>query len=117
MEGILVKLVLQITSVILIVSAIIFTLSQISSLKDERKDMKYWEEATQKHYDNNLIEEKYFVLKDSYTSHLTTTLVSAISIILTGIFFLAIAKIISLLQDISLKINRRPQEEEFELLN
>ncbi|WP_255504953.1 hypothetical protein [Lysinibacillus sphaericus] len=111
------KLVLQITSVILIVSAIIFALSQISSLKKEREDMKYWEEATRKHYDNNLIEEKYSVLKDSYTSHLTTTLVLAISIILTGIFFLAIAKIISLLQDISLKIYKKPQEEEFELLN
>ncbi|MFJ3387449.1 hypothetical protein [Lysinibacillus sp. NPDC086135] len=111
------KLVLQITSVILIVSAIIFALSQISSLKEEREDMKYWEEVTRKHYDNNLIEERYFVLKDSYTSHLTTTLVLAISIILTGIFFLAIAKIISLLQDISLKICMKPQEEEFELLN
>ncbi|MGE8000323.1 hypothetical protein ACQKOF_16910 [Lysinibacillus sp. NPDC093190] len=111
------KLVLQITSVILIVSAIIFALSQIPSLKDEREDMKYWEEATHKHYDNNLIEDKYFVLKDAYTSHLTTTLVSALSIVLTGIFFLAIAKIISLLQEISLKVNRKPQEEEFELLN
>ncbi|MFJ7733720.1 hypothetical protein ACIQXF_17785 [Lysinibacillus sp. NPDC097231] len=113
----LVKLVLQITSIILIVTAIIFALTQISSLKEERKDMKYWEEAAHKHYDNNLIEEKYYVLKDIYTSHLTTTLVSVISIVLTGVFFLAIAKIISLLQDISLKVNRKPQEEEFELLN
>ncbi|MGE7675426.1 hypothetical protein ACQKMV_17880 [Lysinibacillus sp. NPDC094403] len=111
------KLVLQITSVILIVTAIIFALSQISSLKEEREDMKYWEEAAHKHYDNNLIEERYFVLKDVYTSHLTTTLVSAISIVLTGIFFLAIAKIISLLQEISLKANGKPKEEEFELLN
>ncbi|WP_053483891.1 hypothetical protein [Lysinibacillus sp. FJAT-14745] len=111
------KLVLQITSMILIVAAIIFALSQISSLKEEREDMKYWEKAAHKHYDNNLIEEKYFVLKDAYTTHFTTTLVSAISIVLTGIFFLAIAKIISLLQEISLKVNRKPQEEEFELLN
>lgn len=111
------KLVLQITSVILIVTAIIFSLTQVSSLKEEREDMKYWEEATIEHYDNNLIEEKYFALKDIYTSHLTTTLMSVISIMLTGIFFLAIAKIISLLQDINSKVTNKPQEEEFELLN
>jgi len=111
------KLVLQITSIILIVTAIIFSLTQISSLKEEKKDMEYWEEAANEHYDNNLIEEKYFVIKNMYTSHLTTTLVSAISMVLTGIFFLAIAKIISLLQDIKSKVTNKPQEEEFELLN
>ncbi len=111
------KRVLQITSIILFVSALIFSLSQLSSLKEEREDMKYWEKAANEHYDNNLIEERYYIFKDSYTSHLTTTLVSAISIVLTGIFFLAIAKIISLLQEISSKVTNKPQEEEFELLN
>ncbi|WP_375106253.1 hypothetical protein AB9L15_07255 [Lysinibacillus fusiformis] len=111
------KLVLQISSYILFIAAIVFSLSQISILKEEKEDMEYWEVAAKEHYDNNLIEERYFVVKNIYSSHLTTTLVSAISMVLTGIFFLAIAKIIALLQDINSKVTNKPQEEEFELLN
>ncbi len=117
MEGVLMKLVLQIASYILFITAIVFSLSQISILKEEKEDMEYWGEAAKEHYDNNLIEERYFVFKNIYSSHLTTTLVSAISMVLTGIFFLAIAKIIALLQDINSKVTNKPQEEEFELLN
>ncbi|KAB0444237.1 hypothetical protein D0439_08955 [Lysinibacillus fusiformis] len=117
MEGVLMKLVLQISSYILFITAIVFSLSQISILKEEKEDMEYWEEAAKEHYDNNLIEERYFVFKNIYSSHLTTTLVSAIFMVLTGIFFLAIAKIIALLQDINSKVTNKPQEEEFELLN
>lgn len=117
MEVMLMKILLYISSILLFVTAIVFSLSQISSLKEEKEDLKYWEEAANEHYDNNLIEERYFVIKNTYTSHLTTTLVSAISMVLTGVFFLAIAKIIALLQDINSKVSNKPQEEEFELLN
>lgn len=113
----LMKRVLQITSVILFVTAIIFSLTQVSSLKEEREDMKYWQDAANEYYDNNLIQEKYFAFKDIYSSHITLTLVSGLSIVLTGIFFLALAKIISLLQEINVNVTHKPQEEEFELLN
>lgn len=36
------KLVLQLTSIILFVATLIFSLSPISSLKEKREDIKYW---------------------------------------------------------------------------
>ncbi|MGE7093219.1 hypothetical protein ACQKII_17545 [Lysinibacillus sp. NPDC048646] len=111
------KRVLQFTSVFLIVVSILFGLTQISSLNEEREDMKYWKEAANENYGNDLIEEKYILLKDIYVSHLTITLASIISVILSGIFFLALASIITLLQEINSKVRKIPGDDDLELLN
>jgi hypothetical protein len=100
------QLVLKWTSVLFIVVGFIYAFSQFSSLKEQHKDVQYWKEAAEEEWDNNLIEERYNSLNNSYKSSLALTLIPFLSSIVSGIFFLALASIINLLQQLVINANK-----------
>ncbi|RJE88881.1 hypothetical protein D3P07_13045 [Paenibacillus sp. 1011MAR3C5] len=92
------KTALQITGVIFILAGVIFGITQISGLKEIKEDVDYWERAAARSSDNYLIEQRYLTEKASYESKLVLTISSVVLGIITGLFFLALATIINLLQ-------------------
>ncbi len=90
--------VLRGVGILFILVGIIFGMTQISDLMDQYDDVKYWEEAAEENYDNSLIEDRYLTLNELYKSSLIFTFATIVSSIVSGIFFLALATIIDLLQ-------------------
>ncbi|KAF1086183.1 hypothetical protein SPSYN_00924 [Sporotomaculum syntrophicum] len=111
------KKVLQITGYILIAVGVIFILIQIPALNEERTDMVYWREAAAEHYDNNLIEQRYLSVRGIYITHVGITLGTSVAVVISGIFFLALAKIIELLTDINSKMKMVLEDDVLELIN
>lgn len=95
--------VIMILGVLFILSGLIFGVSQISSLKEMKKDVAYWKQAAKEASDNYLIEERYDSLKATYKSDLSLTILVTIGGMISGILFLALSSIIDMLEKLNKK--------------
>jgi hypothetical protein len=95
-----IQVLLKWTGVLFIAVGLIYAISQFSSLKEQHGDVQYWKESAEENWDNNLIEERYISLKAIYQSSLSATLITFVSSVVSGIFFLAMSSIINLLQQL-----------------
>lgn len=98
-----VKRTVMILGAIFLLSGLIFGVSQISSLKEMKKDVAYWKQAAKEASDNYLIEDRYDSLKATYKSDLSLTILVTIAGIISGLLFLALSTIIDLLEKLHKK--------------
>ncbi|MFD2703933.1 hypothetical protein [Salibacterium lacus] len=94
------KRILQIIGIVFIASGLIFGLTQISNLNEQHETVQYWKDSADESYDNELIQQEYRTIQSAYKTDLTLTLGTVLSGIISGVFFLALATIIALLQRI-----------------
>lgn len=82
-----------------LVGAVGFAMS-IDDIKDAKKTSEFWEESARDNYDNHLIAAEADKYLAAYTSQVIISVVTLVSGIVVGVFFLALAKIISVLESI-----------------
>jgi hypothetical protein len=91
---------LNIIAIFFVLIGVIGFIVSIDGIKETKRTSDFWKQSASENYDNNLIAAEAIQKKSAYTVQLTTSIVILVSGIVVGVFFLALSKIISVLESI-----------------
>lgn len=91
---------LNIIAIFFILVGVIGFITSMDGIKEAKRTSVFWEQSARENYDNNLIAAEALQKQSAYTTQLTTSIVILVSGIVVGVFFLALSKIISILESI-----------------
>jgi len=91
---------LNIVAIFFIVVGVVGFLISIDDIKDAKETSEFWDKSASKYLDNSLISAQADDKALAYTNQIILSVVTLVSGVVVGVFFLALSKIISVLESI-----------------
>lgn len=89
--------------ILFVLVGIIYGSIKVSEVREDKVFVDFWRDKFMENFDNELIENEYLKVKSEYETRLVFSIAIIVSGIITGVFYIALGAIISLLNKIANK--------------